>query len=166
MIPDLITKLVDGGIYPLERYGSMICVAVIENSTTPKTRGLAIRECRMCVECVGLGAVGKKGILLIAKSFSEESFTENKALFLDLIEAIISKMNGDIKKFLKLCGSAHLSSKAKDSIEKRMLKRSNTEISQKRQPRVSLSARKSLAPSPAVMSAKELVSENINRNAK
>ena len=66
MIPDLITSMVSDGLYPLDKYGSIICVAVIENSTTPKTRGLAVRECRMCVGKAGLSAIGKKGILTVA----------------------------------------------------------------------------------------------------
>ncbi len=148
MIPDLITNLIGDGLYPLDKYGSIVCVSVIENSSTPKTRGLAIRECQYCVEKAGLSAVGKKGILAIAKSFSDETLTENKSLFLDLIETIIMKMNGDIKKFLKICGNAHLSSKARDAIEKRISKKSNVDSSKsnKRQSRASVSSRRSLAP--------------------
>jgi hypothetical protein len=151
MIPDLITNLISDGLYPYEKYGSIICVAVIEHSTTPKTRGLALRECEMCVEKVGLNAIGKKGILAVAKSFSDETFTENKSLFLDLIETIILKLNGDVKKYMKLCGGAHLSSKARDAIEKRMSKKKKVQaLKSSNQPsRTSLSSRssrRSIAP--------------------
>mmetsp|Transcript_363 Transcript_363/g.549 ORF Transcript_363/g.549 Transcript_363/m.549 type:complete len:1476 (+) Transcript_363:109-4536(+) len=149
MIPDLITNLISDGLYPFDKYGSIICVSVIEHSTAPKTRGLAIRECQMCVEKAGLSAVGKKGILAVAKSFSDETITENKTLFLDLIETIIMKMNGDMKKFLKICGNAHLSSKAKDAIQKRVSKKIKSESSKsnkQRQSRVSMSSRRSVAP--------------------
>lgn len=154
--------MISDGIYPLEKYGSMICISVIENSSTPKTRGLAVRECHLCVEKVGLGAVGKKGVLAIAKSFSDETFTENKVLFLDLIELIIMKMNGDVKRFFKLCGGAYLSSKAKDSIDKRMAKRNNGENSNKRQARVSLSGRRSVAPPTTNISESQPVADSGN----
>ena len=147
MIPDLITNMISDGLYPLEKYGS-VCLAVMENSTTPKTRGLVVRECRMCVEKVGLSAIGKKGIQTVAKCFSDETLTENKSQFLDLIESIITKMNGDTKKFLKICGPAYLSTKARDAIEKRISKKHSGEVlkSNKRQSRTSLSSRRSLAP--------------------
>ena len=164
MIPDLITTMINDDIYPLEKYGSLICISVIENSTTPKTRGLAVRECYTCVDRVGLNAVGKKGILVIAKSYSDETFTENKASFLDLIELIITKMNGDLKRFMKLCGGAYLSSKARDAIEKRISKRSNGETpkTNKRQSRVSVSGRRSLATTTLNMNENEAIDSHKN----
>jgi hypothetical protein len=95
-----------------------------------------------------LSAIGKKGIIAVARSYSEETFVENKSLFLDLIGTIIIKMNGDVKKFMKLCGSAYLTSKARDSIEKRVAKKAKVEPSKstKRPSRASISSRRSLAP--------------------
>lgn len=164
MIPDLITTMISDDIYPLEKYGSIICISVIENSTTPKTRGLAVRECYMCVDRVGLHAIGKKGILTVAKSFSDETFTENKSSFLDLIELIITKMNGDLKRFMKLCGGAYLSSKARDAIEKRISKRNNGETpkTNKRQSRVSVSGRRSLASATLNMNESQAMESQTN----
>lgn len=159
MIPDLITSMISDTLYPLDKYGSYICVSVIENSSTPKARGLAIRECQMCVETVGLSAVGKKGILSIAKSFSEETLIENKTLFLDLIEVIIGKMSWDLKKFLKLCGTAYLSSKARESIEKRVSKRNKEPLKPSKLQQAIVGRRLSSAPhTPGDASRKEKMS--------
>ena len=144
MIPELINSMVNDALYPIDKYGSVICVAVIENTTTPKTRGLAIRQCQFCVEKVGLNAIGKKGILAVAKSFSDETLLENKSAFLDLIEIIIMKMNGDVKKFMKLCGAAHLSSRGREAIENRMSKKSFSSMQSHNQS--SLASRSSFVP--------------------
>lgn len=132
------------------KYGSIICVSVIENSTNTKARGIATRELQVCVESCGLNGIGKKGIQVTAKSFSDENLPENKALFLDLIEVIISKMNGDTNKYFKICGPP-LSKKAKDTIEARMTKSdSSASKTTPRQPDVkrvpSSSGRRSIAP--------------------
>jgi len=149
MLPEIITSLMNDGIYPLDRYGSIICVSVIENTSTPKTRGLAVRECQMCVEKIGLNSLGKKGMQIVAKMYSEETLTENKTMFLDLIESAILKMNGDVKRFMKICGT-NLSNKARESIEKRMLKNNNRNSS-KSNNRESIS-RGSMAPTSQIKS--------------
>lgn len=161
MIPELITSMIDDGICPSDKYGSVTCVSVIENTATPKTRVLAVRECRICVDNVGLSAVGKKGIVVIAKAYSDETLTENKSAFLDLIEAIIFKMNGDVKKFIKLCGASNLSTKARDSIEKRMARKTISTSSQ-RQSRSSQSSRVSSATAIGKSSLRE---ETSHRNS-
>lgn len=148
MIPELLTSMINDGLYHLEKYGSIVCISVIENSSTPKTRGLAVRECQMCVERVGLNAIGKKGIITVAKSFSDETLTENKTSFLDLIEVVILKM-GDMKKFLTICGTSNLSNKARETIEKRMSRKSrepSTAPPHRQQSRSTISSRRSLAP--------------------
>jgi len=106
------------------KYGSAICVNVIENSSNSKTRGIATRELQVCVQSSGLNAIGKKGILVTAKAFSEENLPENKAFYLDLIETVILKMNSDTNKYFKICGSSALSGKARDAIGARMAKAS------------------------------------------
>ena len=66
---------------------------MIESTINAKTRGIAIRELRFCVESRVLNGIGKKGLQVQAKSFSEENLLENKGFHLDLIQAIILKMN-------------------------------------------------------------------------
>ncbi len=161
MIPELITSMIDDGIYPFDKYGSVTCVSVIENTTTPKTRGLAVRECRICVDNVGLSAVGKKGIVVIAKAYSDETLTENKSAFLDLIEAIILKMNGDVKKFIKFCGASNLSSKARATIEKRMTQKKVSTSSQ----RQNHSSQPSGVSSASAIGRSSLREETSNRNS-
>ena len=60
--------------------------------------------------------------MVTAKGFSEENLPENKALYLELIETIILKMNGDTNKYFKICGSSTLSRRSRDSIDARMAK--------------------------------------------
>lgn len=101
---------------------------MIESTINAKTRGIAIRELRFCVESRGLNGIGKKGLQVQAKSFSEENLLENKGFHLDLIQAIILKMNGDINKYFKICGSTALSRKSKDLMEERMAKVQKTSL--------------------------------------
>jgi len=80
---------------------------------------LATHECQSCVNICGLGGIGKRGIQITAKSLSDESIAENRAAFLDLIETVIAKMNGDIQKYFRVCGTSALSDKAKEHIRER-----------------------------------------------
>lgn len=119
---DLIDFFANGVLCPYTKYGAVYCVSVMESTVNSKTRGLVIRELQMCVEACGLNGIGKKGMLIQAKLFSDEKMLENKGLHLDLIQTIISKMNNDSMRYFKLCGSTSLSRKAKEMIEKRMAK--------------------------------------------
>lgn len=122
MFQDLISQINDEGLYPPQRYGPHICMVVVERTHHAKTRGLAMKECQSCVEKCGLDGIGKKGIQVTAKSFSEETLTENKTIGLDLIVVIIERMGGDLHKFARLCGNSNLSDKAKGLIEERWTK--------------------------------------------
>ena len=123
MLQDLILSLLDEQTYPPHRFGSLICTRLIDRSPYAKTRVLASRECQLCVEKVGLSAIGKRGIQIVAKALSEESLAENKGAYLDLVETVVSKMNGDLQKFARICASS-LSDKAKDLVEERLARHS------------------------------------------
>ena len=101
--------------------GPVVCVQVIERSKNSKARALAFSICRDCVVTVGLPGIGKKGVVASAKSLSEEQIPDTKSAALDLMEEVLRRMNGDINKVAKICGSA-LSEKAQDSIEQRWKK--------------------------------------------
>merc|ERR1740136_50149 len=122
MLHSLLSSLASDEIYPSTKYGSVTCISVIERSATAKTRLLATRECHRCVEKCGLGGIGKKGVQLIAKSLCEETLSENRSAFLDLIETIIRKMNGDLQRYIKICGSSSLSGKGRAMVEERWSK--------------------------------------------
>lgn len=107
----------DENLYPLNKYGSVVCISVIEHTSNSKTKGIAIKELISCVETNGLPAIGKKGIPVIAKGFADENIPENKSNYLDLIQCIISRMNGDVGRFFKLCGSTILSRKDTEAIQ-------------------------------------------------
>ena len=122
MFQDLISQINDGGLYPPQRYGPHICMVIVERTHHAKTRGLAMKECQACIELCGLDGIGKKGIQVTAKTFSEEKLTENRTIALDLLVGVIERLNGDLHKFARLCGNSNLSHKAKEAIEERWAK--------------------------------------------
>jgi len=101
--------------------GPLVCVAVIEGSSHPKARLLACKECQLCVEKIGLSGIGKRGVLAAAKSLSEEKLQENRNALVDLMVMLVSRMNNDMQRFTRICGSS-LSGKARSLIEEHMEK--------------------------------------------
>merc|ERR1711957_257267 len=97
---------------PPKRLGSIICIPVMERSAHGKARAMACQECAVCVEKVGLSGIGKKGVLIAAKSLSEETLSENRNLCIDLMVLVLARMNGDIQRLVRICGS-NLSDKAR-----------------------------------------------------
>jgi len=98
---DLISSIAadpEHSLYSPQKYGQLICIPLLERSGTPKTRLIAMIECCSCVNAIGLSAVGKKGVLVVIRMVSEETLAENRNAALDVITAVIVKMNGDIKK--------------------------------------------------------------------
>lgn len=104
-----------------KRLGPLVCVAVIEGSSTPKARLLACKECSYCVEKIGLSGIGKRGVLAFAKALSEEKLQENRNALVDLLVVLVSRMNGDMQRFTRICGSS-LSGKARSLIEEQLAK--------------------------------------------
>jgi hypothetical protein len=96
-------------------------VSLIESSSNAKARVMACKECCACVESLGLSGIGKKGVLVAAKSLSEEKLPENRTALLDLMELILPRMNGDMQRFVRICGP-NLSDKARVLIEERLKK--------------------------------------------
>lgn len=81
-----------------------------------------MHECKTCIEIVGLNAIGKKGIIIVAKSLSAETLAENRAASLDIIEVVLKRMNGDVQKLFRVCGKSNISNKARDLVEERWAK--------------------------------------------
>lgn len=106
--------------------GQVICVPLIEHSHQSKTRVLALHECRACVDRIGLSGLGKKGLLVTAKTLSEESLPENRTAALDLMETVLAKMDGDVDKLANICGTAYLSDKGRAIVEERWKKHSGS----------------------------------------
>lgn len=108
-------------IYQPQKFGSFICVPVMERSSNVKARCFAMNECRVSVELAGPSAISKRGLQHICKTLAEECLLENRLAALDLAEEIIRKLNGDTNRFYNACGNA-LSIKAKTMIEERWSK--------------------------------------------
>ncbi|KAG7371784.1 hypothetical protein IV203_017926 [Nitzschia inconspicua] len=118
---DLVLLLKAGRVIPTKKLGPLVCVAMMESSTHAKARLMACQDCYECVASTGLSGIGKKGVLVAAKSLSEEKLPENKAAYLDLMVLLVSRMNNDIQRLSKICGSS-LSTKARSLVEERMKK--------------------------------------------
>jgi hypothetical protein len=123
---EIVAMLRSEAIMPSKRLGSVICVAIIERSVHAKARLLAYQIGSVCVDQVGLAGVGKKGVLATAKALSEETMAENRNAALDLMNAILSRMNGDTNRLVRICGP-NLSDKARQHIEERWLKRETSQ---------------------------------------
>ena len=120
-LTDSVTK--EPSLYQLQKYGQLICINILERSSTPKARLFALNECLICVDKVGITAVGKKGTSLVVKSLNDETISENRNAALDVIDMILTKINGDTKKLFKVCGKTNVSDKTKKLIEERWEKR-------------------------------------------
>ena len=118
---EIKTLLMSDELLPPKRLGSIVCVAMIDCSPHAKARVLACHTCLSCVEKTGLSGVGKKGVLSTAKLLSQET-TKYRGPPLELMEMILSKMNGDIQRLVRICGPS-LSDKAKQLLEERRHKR-------------------------------------------
>ena len=103
---------------PPKRLGAVVCAAIIDGSTHAKSRASACETCIACVEKAGLAGVGKKGVLAAAKLLSQET-AKNRASALDLMEAILSKMNNDMQRLVRICGP-NLTDKGRLLLEERV----------------------------------------------
>lgn len=118
---DLIRALKCNDLLPAKRLGPFVCVALLEGSSQPRARLLACQECSVCVEAIGLSGIGKRGVLAVAKALSDEKLPENRTAFLDLMVLLVSRMNNDMQRLSKICGSS-LSPKARSLVEERLTK--------------------------------------------
>lgn len=119
---DIVSLLQSEDLLPPKRLGAVVCAAMIERSAHAKARVMACHICLQCVEKTGLTGIGKKGVTSAAKMLSEETLPENRAAALDLMEMILSKMNGEIQRLARICGP-NLSGKARELVEERWQKR-------------------------------------------
>lgn len=119
---EILLLLHNDELLPVKSLGTTVCVAVMERSSHAKARVLCFRTSVECLEKEGLAALGKKGVTVAAKSLSEEKVSENRLAALDLLEVVLSKMNGDMQKLVRICGPS-LSEKARLLLEERWSKK-------------------------------------------
>ena len=108
-------------LLPPKRMGPIVCVALIEASSHPKATLLATKECYGCVDKIGLSGIGKRGVIATAKALSEAKLIDNRTALLELMALVLSRMNGDMQRLTRICGSA-LSTKARDLIDEKVKK--------------------------------------------
>lgn len=113
---DVIALIETEEVLQAKRLGPIVCVPLMERSLHSKTRLMGYQAGLVCVERIGLSGIGKKGVLVVAKCLSEESLPENRSAALELLNSILSRMNGDIARLSKICGS-NLSDKARSMLE-------------------------------------------------
>ena len=95
---------------------------------------MACHMCQECIDLVGLSACGKRGVLAAAKLLSEEKVPESKMAALNLMETILSRMNGDTQRLTRICGP-NLTDKALDLVEEKWQKRCTTTRTPARMPK-------------------------------
>merc|ERR1712087_64364 len=79
----------------------------------------------MGVTAVGVGAIGKKGVIVLARALSSEKLIENRTSYLDLFYTVVQKY-GDLDKLLHIIGDSNLTDKSKQMIVDRCSKRPST----------------------------------------
>jgi hypothetical protein len=111
-------------LYQLPRYGSIICMKVLEKSNSTRTRSLAANECSSCVKVVGTVAIGKRGVETLARALSTEKFLEVRTSYLDLFDNVVQKSS--LEKVLKLCVGDTVTEKTRGMIIDRCSRRPST----------------------------------------
>ena len=115
---EIIALVESEELLPPKRLGAVVCVAMMDSSTHAKSRASACETCLACVKKAGLAGIGKKGVMSAVKLLSQES-TKYRGAALDLVEVILSKMNGDMQRLARICGP-NLSDKARQLVEERV----------------------------------------------
>ena len=104
----------------------MVCIAVIESSQHAKAKAQACHTCLSCIEKTGLAGFGKKGVVATARMLSQDT-TMYRVAALELMESILSKMNGDIIRLARICGPS-LSDKGQQLLEERWYKNHSKDV--------------------------------------
>jgi hypothetical protein len=121
-----ITSILENEILlPPKRLG-MVCIAVIESSPHAKAKAQACHTCLSCIEKTGLAGFGKKGVVAVARMLSQDT-TMHRMAALELMESILSKMNGDIIRLARICGPS-LSDKGQQLLEERWYKNHSKDV--------------------------------------
>lgn len=142
---DLVVQMQVEDVLPMKRLGSVVAVSMLERASHAKARWAACQDCSRCVEQLGLSGIGKKGVLVAAKALSEETLSENRTACLDLMELVLSRMNGDVQRLARICGSS-LSDKARRLVEERCQRRKTNGVPAKQSEDVT--SRRSRIPTP------------------
>ena len=121
---DVLSLIRSEELYPLYRYGSIICMSVIAKSKSSRARSLAASECSSCVKAVGTAAIGRKGVETLAKALSLEKVIDIRMSYLDLFDSVVQKSS--LERVLELCIGASITDKTKDTIIDRCSKRPST----------------------------------------
>ena len=153
---DIISFIRLNELYPVQRFGSIICMKVVEKSNSSRTRSLAANECSASVQAAGTVAIGKKGVDTLARALSTEKFLEVRTSYLDLFYNTVQKSSLD--KVLKLCIGDTVTEKTRGLIIDRCSKRPSTtpapddttfaHRNDQRQSRLLTPSRKSLTSAP------------------
>jgi len=111
---DLLSFIRVNKLYALDRYGTIICMRVVDKSKSNRARSLAATECSLCVQEIGAGAIGSKGIATLAKALSLEKLKDIRKSYLDLFEIVIQKTS--LERVLKRCVGDSITDATKEDI--------------------------------------------------
>jgi hypothetical protein len=119
MYNDILQLLRNELVIPTKDFGAIGCALVLDKSSHVKAKIFACEIGSECVDSAGLAAIGKKGMLGAAKFLSEEPSRGQRHPALDLLVGIVIKMNNDVQKLSKICGT-NLSDKGRKMLEERL----------------------------------------------
>lgn len=156
----------DPPIVNLQKYGVLCCIPVLESSQYSKARVIAMDECRSSIDVGGVHALGKKGLVLVCKCLDETS-AETRSAAVEVISAVLKKMNSDRQRLFKVCGSV-LSSKGRAILIEHWEKHSGHDVTNdvSCQPRSTRKSRRSslLSPAPPIGKPKTLYRKSSKRD--
>jgi len=111
---DLLSFIRENKLYAFDRYGTIICMRVVDKSKSNRARSLAATECKLCVQEIGAGAIGSKGIATLAKALSLEKLKDIRKSYLDLFDIVIQKTS--LERVLKRCVGDSVTDATKEDI--------------------------------------------------
>ena len=107
--------------YPAQKFGSVICMKVLEKSKSNPSRPLAAEQCCIAVQSAGVQAIGRKGLVVLGSALDEETVEDARKAYISLFEIVVEKMKGDTD---KLFSAVKFSDKVKAMIMERCGKHS------------------------------------------
>ncbi|KAL7553180.1 hypothetical protein ACHAWF_016435 [Thalassiosira exigua] len=117
---DILSSVRVKDLYQLKRFGPNILMRVVEKSKSTRPRLLAAAECNSCVNDIGAGAIGKKGLIVLSQALDLEKVTEIRMCYLDLFASSCKYV--DLDKLLSIVGD-RISDRTKQMIVDRCSKR-------------------------------------------
>lgn len=101
-ILNILSFVMTEKVYPAQKFGSIVCVKVLEKSKSNPSRPLAAEQCYVAVQSAGVLAIGRKGLVVLGNALDEETVEDTRKAYLSLFELVVKKMKGDTDKLFSI----------------------------------------------------------------